>query len=108
MPLTFNAVTDFSQVVDTLEPITLRRAGTLEEIEIPAAWRFSQIQTAAPDGSGFTLQTDCIWQFEWDEEVAPPQVNDDLIDADAHEWTLIKVERLAGITRWRCTGRELT
>ena len=107
MPITFDATNDFSQVVDTLEPITLRRAGTLEEIEIPAAWRFSQIQIAALDGSGFTLQTDCVWQFEWDEEVSPPIVGDDLIDADEREWTIWKVERLAGGTRWRCTGREM-
>lgn len=108
MPLSWNTIGDFSQVVDGLEPITLRRAGTMEEVAIAAAWRFSQIQTAAEAGSGFDFQTDCVWQFEWDEEVAPPQVGDDLIDSDDHEWTILQVERLRGPTRWRCLGRELS
>ena len=90
MPIAWDAAGDFAQVVDGLEPVTLRRAGTLEEVPIAAAWRFSQVQTDAEAGSGFTFQTDCEWQFPWNEAVAPPRVGDDILDDDGHEWTISK------------------
>ena len=108
MPIAWNAADDFAQVLDGLEGVTLRRAGTLEELPIAAAWRYSQIQTAAPSGSGFTFQTDCVWQFEWEDIESPPLVGDDILDATGHEWTILQVERLRAQTRWRCLTRELT
>jgi hypothetical protein len=108
MPITWNAAGDFADVVDGLEPVTLRRAGTLVEVPIAAALRFSQMKTAAEAGSGFTFQTDCVWQFEWEDAESPPLVGDDILDADDHEWTILQVERLRAQTRWRCLTRELT
>jgi hypothetical protein len=108
MPVTWNAADDFADVIDGLEPVTLRRAGTLEEVPIAAAWRVSQIQIAAPAGSGSTFQTDCEWQFEWAASATPPLVGDDILDDDGHEWTILETERLRAATRWRCLTRELT
>lgn len=108
MPITWNAADDFSDALDGLEPVTLRRAGTLDEVPIAAAWRFSQVQTAAEAGSGFTFQTDCVWQFEWDDAEDPPLVGDDILGGEGHEWTILEVERLRAETRWRCVTRELS
>lgn len=103
----FNASTDFGQVVDALEAVTLVRRGCNESVSIPSAWRFlSEVVEVEPTQGAVTVY-DTHWHLAWDEVPAAPRVGDVVRDSAGDCWTILKVERPLGKTRWLCHTREL-
>jgi hypothetical protein len=108
MTIGWNPATDFSTVVDALEAITLWRPGAASGTAIEHAWRFAHAASESVATGGKVVSCDVVWQFEWPSTEADPRPGDWLIDSGEHRWTILSTERLQGLTRWRCTARELS
>ncbi len=107
MPTSWNAVGDFTNIVDGLESVTLLRHGNTQEITIDRAWRFSRQTDESEPAGGYAPVANIVWQFEWDPLLLTPQVGDRLLDTTGDCWTLLSVESMLGATRWRCQSRNL-
>jgi hypothetical protein len=104
MSIEWNALGDFSAVVDTLEGVRLWRAGAASPEAWGRGWRFSQRTPAAGTSLLPPLESDVVWQLPVVEGVAPPTPGDRLLDTVGGDWTLRSVEPLRGSTRYRCTA----
>lgn len=107
MPTDWTATGDFSAVVDALEPVTLRRRGSSEEIAIAKAWRYAARTAESEPAGGYVTASDTEWQLEWDAETPLPQVGDRIVDAMGECWTLLAVEQKQGGTRVHLHSRSL-
>jgi hypothetical protein len=106
MPFDIDFAGDFSQVVDGIVAVVLKRRGGAV-VAIDRAWRFAT-SIAEPEATGGRVATtDTIWQFEWPTTLPPPTLGDQLVDDSGECGTLILIERLGGNTRWRATARNL-
>lgn len=106
MTQAWNAGGDFAKVVDTLEEVTIRRAGCSEAVTADA-WRFSEEVTAVQETGGAVTLTETVWQMPDTAEPFDPLVGDVLIDANQRCSTITRVERLRGTTRRRVTSRRV-
>jgi hypothetical protein len=107
MPIDLNIADDFATIIDSAEPITLKRRGGATTIAIPKAWRYSSIAQAAEPGVAASVRSDVVWQFGWSESVERPRVGDVLIDAAHNCWTVLSVEVRGNHSRLRCVTRNL-
>ena len=98
---------DFSELVDNLEVVTLRRANSTEDWKVRYAVR-QQIQAEqAEPSNGTVLQADVIWHLQLSDQEIAPQLGDLVIDQQKNRWTILEIQRLDMLGRWKCTTREL-
>ena len=107
MTLGWKADDDFTQVVDTLETVTLKRAGCSDEVTMEA-WRFSDKTNDEPGTEGAVHRSEAIWQLPFIEGTAPPAVGDRLIDGAGACWIVVQVDQFRGETRRRCFTRRVS
>lgn len=107
MTLGWKAAEDFIQVVDTLESVTLKRAGCSDELTMEA-WRFSDKTNDEPGTEGAVRRSEAVWQFPFIDGTAPPQVGDRLIDTANACWIVVQVDQFRGETRRRCRTRRIS
>ncbi len=107
MPITWNPTGDFATIVDASEPVLLLRRGSRTSTDIDTAWRFSHRTAEREPSGGYATATDVVWQFEWPEEVRPPQPGDKIRDTAGEYYTLLAIERTQGNTRLKCEARNL-
>ena len=71
------------------------------------AWRReTDVQEAEPS-DGAALRSDAIWHLQLSSGELAPQLGDVVVDARGHYWTVLQVEELSLLRRWKCTTREL-
>jgi len=99
---------DISQFADDLQTITLRRPGrTTDQTSANALRRRVSIRDRAGTGGVYTTH-DAVWHIPTADLAAdPPRLGDIIIDADANEWTVIRMTEQAAATRWRLYARNL-
>jgi hypothetical protein len=100
-----NVSSDLS-VVDGTEAVTLRRRGSSTTAAVTAAWRKSVSDREAEPSAGAVVQADAEWQILPTDD-AVPQVGDVVIDGAGRHWTILVVEHLPRLQRYRCETREL-
>ena len=108
MSIDWNPAGDFATVVDALEPLTHWRPGAASGTAISHAWRFAHSTGENVPAGGQARACDVVWQFEWPDTQPDPRPGDWLIGQGTDRWTILTAERLQGLTRWRCTARELS
>lgn len=101
-----NIFTDFAQVVDGLEPVSLRRRDGLTSIAVLAARRLSALSREAEPSGGRVTEANAEWHLQLAEDVAL-QVGDVVIDENERRWTILSAEELPLLGRWKCSTREL-
>ncbi|MEM8864177.1 MAG: hypothetical protein AAGF31_01370 [Planctomycetota bacterium] len=98
---------DLAEVVDSLQPLTLRRRASDVEVAIPAALG-STLQTAEVEPSGGAVtQSEKRWLFELSEGSDPVEVGDVLVDPDDRRWTVLTVEQRTSGTQTCCKTQSL-
>ena len=107
MPIDWDPLGDFDQVVDTLESVTWKRVCEGDEKQVNA-WRFSESASQHPQAGEALTYHDTVWQIPYESGDPGPQVGDRLIEADSTCWTIHKCERLRGPTRYRCEARRVS
>lgn len=102
----WNADGDFAEVLDTLEPATLSRAGCDTVDVYPRAWRFVVSETTIGERSAKVVRSDAVWHLPIDAGKRRPEVGDRLIDGGGVCWMLRSVAQLRAATRFRCGARS--
>lgn len=98
--------TDFAQVVDGLEEVTLLRRDSNATVSVLAARRQQSRTREAEASSGTVVEANSEWHLALVEGAAP-QIGDVVLDGAEHRWTILEVEELPLLGRWKCTTREL-
>ncbi len=102
-----NLKDDFAEFADNLESIVLRRRDSTNELQVETTFRH-QVATREMEPSGGTvLQTDMVWHLQLPAGEMAPQLGDVVIDQQENRWTILQIEELAMLGRWKCATREL-
>jgi hypothetical protein len=98
--------TDFAEIVDGLEEVTLRRRDGLTTVAVVAARRQRVNQREGEPSAGTVVESNAEWHLAFAEGVAP-HVGDVVLDADGGRWTILTAEQLPLLGRWKCATRDL-
>jgi hypothetical protein len=101
-----DVASDLSVIVDGAEVVTLRRRGSIATITVSAAWRANVRDREAEPSGGAVVQADAQWQLQLAGSERP-QVGDVVIDGAGRHWTVLVVQHLPRLSRWKCEAREL-
>ncbi len=101
-----NIATDFAEIVDGLEEVTLRRRDGLTTVAVVAARRQNVNQREAEPSAGTVVESNAEWHLAFAEDVAP-HVGDVVLDANGGRWTILTAEELPMLARWKCATRDL-
>ncbi len=107
MPSTFDPINDFAEVADSLEPVTLRRRASGEEISVTAALRRGMVLNEAAASDGKYLATDVRWHLPISALSTQPAPGDQIIDAAGNDYTILSVQEQTTRSRWLATSRDL-
>ena len=83
--------TDFAQIVDGLEEVTLRRRDSNATVSVLTARRQQMRTREAEPSSGTVVEANAEWHLTLAEDAAP-QVGDVVLDGADHRWTILEVE----------------
>lgn len=108
MTITFDPSTDFADIADHLEPVTLRRRGNGATSAIAGALRrgISQSEVASSDGKYLT--SDVRWHLADADLSTTPEVGDYIVDAAGNNFTILELRHQTVASRWLAMGRDLT
>lgn len=90
--------------LDQLQPVTLRRRGSTQQVPIAQAFR---LESQATEVQG-TAKADAVWHLVLPNEEPAPQPGDVVIDGESNRWTVLAVEELQALGRCKCHTRDLT
>lgn len=107
MPGQFDPATDFAQVADALEPVTLRRSDGSGASSLAGALRRAVTTREAAASDGKYTSSDVRWHLPADELSAPPRLGDQIVDASGESWTILETQLATCGSRWQCTTRNL-
>jgi predicted nucleic acid-binding Zn ribbon protein len=117
----FDLLTDFPNVIDGAESVTLLRRGSDPGgvgIAIAHALRCaattseatiinsSNVRKSQPS-DGQYLAGDVLWHLPIAEIADAPRLGDAILDAANQRWTILAVKRVVLGSRWRCVTRNL-
>jgi head-tail adaptor len=106
MSTSFDPSADLADIVDGLEPITLRRRGS-SATEVAHALRRQVATRLAAINSGRMSGADVRWYVPRAECPAAPHPGDAIVDAGGNRWTVLDVNQTTLCARWECTCRDL-
>ncbi len=107
MTLSFDPTTDFAQAVDGLESVTLQRRGSSQTVTVSSAQRQQETAQESEPSDGAVRQADILWHLQLPAGEDPPEVGDAVIDLQGNRWTILQVEALSLLGRWKCAARDL-
>ena len=106
MAVTFDPSTDFEDIVDGLEAVTLvRRGSSSTAIDNALQRAITDEEIAASDGS--VQAGDVRWHFPTVEAVTTPRMGDVVLDAGGDRYTILSVQHATLENRYRCISRNL-
>jgi hypothetical protein len=106
MVLTFDPSTDFEDVADGLEAVTLDRRGKANTSITNALQRLITTTEAAVSDGKYT-QGDTRWHFPVVECTVQPALGDVIEDGNGDRWTILDVSERTLSKRWACSTRNL-
>jgi hypothetical protein len=107
MTVTFAPGTDFVDVIDGLEAVTLNRRGSSSDVEITSALQRNVSTAEIGPSDGRYRAGDVRWHLPVSEVSATPQLGDWIVDAASARWQVIEVGEDTLSSRWRCVTRNL-
>lgn len=103
----FDATTDFAQAVDGLESVSLLRRGSSQAVAISSARRQQETTLESEPSDGAARQADIQWHLQLPVGELSPEVGDAVVDLQGNRWTILQVEALSYLGRWKCAARDL-
>jgi len=107
MTVSFDLSTDFEDVADGLEAVTLDRRGSSSNVSIGSALRRNLSTREVADSDGKYQAGDLRWHFGVAEVSDDPALGDAIVDAAGERWTILAVRCDTLCNRWRCITRDL-
>ncbi|MCH8047495.1 MAG: head-tail adaptor protein [Planctomycetes bacterium] len=105
MPSDFDPATDFPDVVDRLEAVTVADVSAATNTPVASALRRAVTTREAAASEGKYTESDVVWHLPASLLTSPPAVGDTITDAAATVWTILEVQQAAADSRWRCVAR---
>lgn len=102
MSLPWSTIGDFDEVVDTLEPVSLRRCGRQSDALVCQGWRFKVEVDKNPLGIKGFRRIEATWQIPVLPGEAPPRPGDVLVDEQGECFPVRMSTLLRGGTRYVC------
>lgn len=107
MATLFTPTTEFVDIVDGLEAVTVRFPGSAGTTAVAHAKRRAiSTREAAASGGRYT-STDVNWHLPISECPNQPKLGSKIVDADGVWWTVLDVMKCTRGTRWKCASRAL-
>ena len=107
MATLFTPSTEFVDVVDGLEAVTLKYPGASSTTAVSHAKRRQvSIREALASGGRYTT-SDVAWHLPQSEATTQPKLGSKIVDSSSVYWTVIVVDKATRGTRWRCMTRAL-
>jgi len=108
--MSFDPSSDFSDVVDGVESVTLNRRGstphgTGESVQ-NALRRAVTVEEAAQSNGKYTA-SDVTWHLPCSQLSSRPRLGDIITDGDGQRWTVLEVHWATMKSRWQCAARNL-
>jgi len=108
--MSFDPSSDFADLVDGTEPITLNRRGSTpggagETIQ-NALRRAITVSEAARSNGKYTA-SDLTWHLPCEQLSKRPGLGDVITDAGGQRWTVLDVRAATLQSRWQCSTRNL-
>lgn len=108
MALAFTPGTDFEDICDGLEAVTLNRRGSSSNDSVSHALQRA-VSTAEVEASdGRYLSGDVRWHLPVAECANRPTPGDDIVDGASDRWKVLDVQEATLSRRWRCVCRNLS
>jgi hypothetical protein len=108
--MTFDPSSDFADVIDASESVTLNRRGSTPggagETVDKALRRAVTVAEAAKSGGKYTA-SDVTWHISCAQLNARPRLGDVITDGDGGRWTVLDVRLVTMNSRWQCSTRNL-
>ncbi len=107
MSVGFDPSTDFEDITDGLEAVTLDRRGSSDNVSVTSALRrnLSTSEILASDGK---LQSgDTRWHLPGAEVTTTPRIGDSIEPSDGTRHQILEVRFDTLSNRWRCVTRDL-
>ena len=103
----FDPSSDFQDVTDGLQLVTVATPGSSEVTEVPHALRRAVTAREAQRSAGRLTAADVAWHLPAAELPEPPEPGDLILEAGGRRWTVLEVQRATLDARWRCLARDL-
>jgi hypothetical protein len=107
MTLTFTPGTDFEDVCDGLEAVTLNRRGSSDDVSVTSALQRNVSTTEIAASDGKYQAGDVRWHLPIAEVATTPKLGDSIVDAAGDYWKILAVRLDTLGRRWRCMTRNL-
>ncbi len=107
MAVTFAPGTDFVDVTDGLEAVTLNRRGSSSDVSVASALQRNVSTTEIAESDGKYRAGDVRWHLPISQVANTPQLGDSIVDSNLDRWKVIEVRFDTLSTRWHCVTRNL-
>ncbi len=104
--MTFDPSSDFGDIVDGLEAVTLSVSG-IDDQAIVRAHRNQVTNQQVEASNGQTRQGDTIWQWAISETPTRPILGSTITDGDSEVWTILQIAEQVLASKWSATCRDL-
>lgn len=107
MTVTFSPGTDFVDVTDGLEAVTLNRRGSSSDVSVANALQRNVSTAEVGSSDGRYRAGDVRWHLPVSQVSSAPQLGDWIVDAASARWQVLEVREDTLSSRWRCVTRNL-
>lgn len=107
MATLFTPSTEFVDVVDGLEAVTVKFPGVASGTSVAHAKRRSITTREVSASFGRYTSGDVNWHLPVSELASQPKLGSKIVDSGGVYWTVINVENCTRGTRWKCASRAL-
>jgi hypothetical protein len=107
MPGLLDVQTDFAQIADELEAVTLRRADGITSTRLASALRRAMSTSEAATSDGEYTTADVRWHLAAAELSDAPALGDRIVDGSGETWTILKTRPATCGSRFECVARNL-
>lgn len=103
----FDPTSDFAELIDALETVTVVRPGSSSSTAVSRALRQPVRTREAAASAGRYTASDVVWHLPVAELPQRPRLGDVIVDAAGQRWTVLDVQQATHGSRWRCVARNL-
>ena len=107
MSVGFDPSTDFEDITDGLEAVTLNRRGSSSNVAIEKALQRAVTTSEVAASDGQYTQGDVRWHLPIAEVADTPKIGDSIVDAAGDDWVIMTVQDATLSSRWRCVSRNV-
>lgn len=107
MSVGFDPSTDFQDITDGLETVTLDRRGSSDNVTVTAALQRKIATTEVVASDGKLRSGDVRWHLPRAQVTTTPRLGDWIEDAAARRWQILQVDDATLQNRWMCAARDL-